>query len=139
MDTQNTFICSFESLEFPPNQFNHEAHVRLAWAYLQDCPLLEAAIRFRNALKRFARYLGKENKYHETITLMFMFLIHENFRSGEEWQEFKARNPELIQDGRAVLLDYYRPETLDSERARFRFVLPDRDHRRILAISPTDS
>lgn len=119
------FIEAFEACTLPSDQFPHRAHVRLAWLYLRDAPVLEALPRFVEGLKRYAGSLGAGAKYHETVTWAYMFLIHERMARGEHatFDEFAAANPDLFN---GVLAKYYTPETLESELARRAFVMPAR-------------
>jgi len=80
-------------------------------------------------LKRFAAAQGKKQLYHETITWAYLLLIRERMaRAGraETWEEFARHNPDLLTWKGGVLATLYRQETLDSDRARHTFVLPDR-------------
>jgi hypothetical protein len=107
--------------------FHHADHVRVAWLYLRREPLLAAAARFRQDLVRFATAKGSPGLYHETITLAFLFLIRERMAAEpERFEDFAARNPDLLRWKPSPLDRYYREETLASERARLSFVLPDR-------------
>jgi hypothetical protein len=119
------FVTQFEECTLPPDSFSHRNHVRLAWLYLKEEPLLAALDRFRRSLKRYAGSLGASAKYHETITFAFLFLIHERMQQApadETFDAFAERNPELFQK---ILLRYYREETLASPLAREVFVMPD--------------
>lgn len=119
------FVSHFEDCSLPSNLFDHRNHVRLAWLYLKEEPLLAALDRFRRSLKRYAGSLGASAKYHETITFAFLFLIHERMQYGaaeETFDQFAERNPELFD---RILLRYYREETLASPLAREVFVMPD--------------
>lgn len=119
------FIEALESCALPGSAFDHRAHVRLAWLYLREQPLLDALPRFIASLKRFAGSLGASGKYHETITYAFMFLIHERMARGAatSFEEFAIANEDLL----GPILDrYYSAETLASELARTTFVMPDR-------------
>jgi hypothetical protein len=125
--TDNDFIRGFEDCTLPPTEFHHQDHVRLAWLYLRRHSVLEALTRFSNGLKRFARANGHDGLYHETITWAYLLLIHERMAETDEtFEDFKARNPDLLTWNPSVLDTYYRPETLTSERARRVFVMPDR-------------
>ena len=42
------------------------------------------------------------------------------------WTDFVSQNPDLLTWRPSVLDRYYRPDTLQSERARRSFLLPDR-------------
>jgi hypothetical protein len=121
-------IRRFEDGSLSGTEFHHRDHVRLAWLYLKEEPVLGALTRFTEGLKRFAERNGHAGLYHETITWAYFFLIHERMaRSAEDgWQEFAQRNPDLFTWKPSVLESYYREETLGSPLAKRVFVLPDR-------------
>jgi len=75
-------IRTFESGILPEDSFHHADHVRLAFAYLSLCGPLEALEKFTVALKRYAASLGKSQRYHETITHAYFFLIRERMARG---------------------------------------------------------
>lgn len=119
------FIEALESCRLPADAFDHRQHVRLAWLYLREQPLLDALPRFITSLKRYAGNLGAGTKYHETITFAFLFLIHERMarHTCDSFEEFESANADLFGP---ILQRYYRNETLASEFARATFVMPDR-------------
>jgi hypothetical protein len=107
--------------------FPHEAHVRVAWCYLRQSPLLVALPRFRAALRRFAAAKGESRRYHETITVAFMLLIAERLEGSRDlaWPAFAARHPELLQRTPSILARFYSADVLASPPARDTFVFPD--------------
>jgi hypothetical protein len=122
------FIEQFENCTFPVSDFDHSNHVKLAWLYLRRYPVLEAAARVSDGIKRFAAHNGKAGLYHETITWAYVFLINERLhRTSEElsWQQFVDTNPDLFDWKQSILKKYYSDETLKSDLARKIFVLPD--------------
>ena len=123
MMDDRAFVAALESCMLPSEEFDHRAHVRLAWLYLSEQPLLEALSRFITSLKRYAGSLGASGKYHETITYAFIFLIHERMaaRQSATFDEFAGANADLFGP---ILEKYYPPETLASPLARTIFVLP---------------
>lgn len=126
---ESDLVAAVEAGSINPAKFGHQAHVRLAWTYLRRHPLPGAMTRLRAALQGLARRLGHPDRYHETVTLAFLFLIQERMArqgGGTDWAAFAAANADLLADGRAVLDRYYRPETLASPLAREVFLLPDR-------------
>jgi len=130
--TNEEIIEEFEHSRAPGASFHHADHIRVAFAYLSQYPVLEALQKFCDALQRFAAVQGNPGLYHETITWAYLFLIRERIvRAGrpETWEEFAAANPDLLTWERGtggVLARYYRPETLASASARATFLLPDR-------------
>lgn len=127
--TATDLIRSFEDCTLPAGAFHHRDHVRLVWLYLRRLPVLDALTRFAEGLRRFAAANGHPGLYHETITWAYLFLIHQRMAGAgadETWEEFAARNPDLLTWKPSVLGAYYKEETLGSELARRVFVMPDR-------------
>jgi len=122
------FLNAFEAGALPATDFHHKDHVRLAWLYLREDTPIGAIRRFAEGLKRFASRNGKEGLYHETITWAYLLLVHERMGRGPAatFDDFAARNPDLLTWGPSVLDRYYRRETLASDLARRVFVMPDR-------------
>jgi hypothetical protein len=121
------FLTQFETTTLPANQFDHTAHVRAGWLYLRRHPIGEAIDRFCLSLRRFAAANGATGKYHETMSVAWMLLIAERLSSTRDldWPAFAARHPELFAKP-PLLLRYYSSATLDSERARSGFVMPEK-------------
>jgi hypothetical protein len=122
-------IESFEAGALDVEAFDHEAHIYIAWLYLEQLPVLQAGQRYADSLKQLTQSLGIPGKYHETITWFFMFLIDERRRNlaGKDWFSFMRENDDLFARGeRNIVNRYYHPETLGSDSARRAFVLPDR-------------
>jgi len=126
--TNDELIHAFETDSLPENSFHHADHVRLAFAYLSQYPVLEALEKFACALKRFAAARGQSQLYHETITHAYFFLIRERMArcGGAGWEEFAERNRDLLTWKGGILGRYYQEETLQSELARAVFVFPDK-------------
>jgi hypothetical protein len=124
--TNHDAISEFEQGRVP-GDFHHADHLRVAFAYVAELPLLEAVARFSAALRRFALARGKPNLYHVTITWAYLFLIAERM-AGENlsWEEFAEGNSDLLAWRGGILDRYYSKATLESAVARERFVLPDR-------------
>jgi hypothetical protein len=127
MSNEELIHC-FESDALPENVFHHANHVRLAFAYLCQYPVLQALERFSTALQRFAAARGKAELYNETITHAYFFLIRERMArsGGAEWDEFISKNPDLLVWKGGILSRYYHEITLQSDLAKKVFVLPDR-------------
>lgn len=125
----DVFVEEFETLSLDPNYFNHRGHLRLAWCYLTWLPLGEAAQRSADSIRRFATHQGQPEKFHVTMTLAFMHIVKDRMRgaqAGEDFNGFCARNPDLLNDARALIGRYYSPGKLDDPAARMAFIAPDR-------------
>lgn len=127
--TDQEFLYRFENAALPRQQWNHAAHLRMAYLYLENgdtwetvLPLVRERIRFFNSAHR--NYTG----YHETITAVFLRLIHHRLRQkkSDSFDAFYAQNLDLF-EGNAVLLRHYEKTTLFSAAARADFAEPDRE------------
>lgn len=121
-------IEQFELATLDPSTFTHRDHIRLAWLLLRRSGLPSTLEAYRQGLRRLTARAGRPEAYHETITFAFVLLVFDRLGDTNEiFEAFADRNPDLFA-GRAPLERLYRQETLGSERARERFVLPDRWH-----------
>jgi hypothetical protein len=127
MSNEELIRC-FENDSVPEDSLHHADHVRLAFAYLCEYPVLQALEKFASALKRFADARGKTQLYNETITCAYFFLIRERMAclEGAAWEEFARHNPDLLIWKNGILSRYYCEATLKSDLARKVFVLPDK-------------
>jgi hypothetical protein len=120
-------IEAFENGSIDPDTFDHEAHIHVAWLYLERFELPDAIGKFDAALRRLTLRLGIPRKYHATITWFFLLLISERRAAspGADWRLFRCRNEDIFSGG-DILRRHYTTEVLASDRARRTFVLPDR-------------
>ncbi len=120
-------IAAFEGLQVDPSQFDHKAHVYVAWSYLQEHDLLASIERYRATLKRLTRKLGVPGKYHETITWFFMVIVAERIVKAPtgDWEAFVRQNPDLFARAPGILERFYSRDRLASAAARRQFLLPD--------------
>ncbi len=99
------FLAALEDCSLPPGCFDHAAHVRAGYLYLRRAPFPQATAAMCATLTRYTSALGKRDRYHETITVAYMALINARLRQqgdGGGWQQFRARNPQLLR-GDALL------------------------------------
>jgi len=120
-----SLAAALEDGTLPPAQFNHCNHVRVGWHYLCQRSLPEAAHQLRDVLQAYVRKLGAEDKFHLTLTLAFMHVIHARMGPADEpWESFAARNPDLFNDARSLIGRHYSAEQLSLGRQAF--AEPDR-------------
>ena len=91
------FLAAFEAGAYAPADFNHRAHVRLAYIYLATNDVERATTLMRAALVNFLRHNGiAHTKYHETLThawiLAVFHFMHRTTEAGSA-DDFIARTP----------------------------------------------
>ena len=125
-----TFKHQVESCAFPVADFDHPAHIRLAYVYLSDNTTDQAVIRVRDTLTGLLRYVGIDpaEKYHETLTEAWVLAVHHFMNktdSATSADEFIEKNPMLL-DTR-IMMTHYSAEVLFSDEARQAFIQPNLD------------
>jgi len=123
------FLMAFEAGAYAPADFNHRAHVRLAYVYLATNDVERATTLMRAAIVSFLRHHGvAPTKYHETLTqawILAVFHFMHRTPSALSADDFIRQTP-LLLDSR-IMLTHYSAERLFSPQARARFVQPDLD------------
>ncbi len=123
-------LLAFEECRIPHHQWDHRAHVRIAYLYLCKYGWPDALARLRSGIRALNDVHGVQDRldrgYHETITHAFLLLVRgacaqsAPLRSSEEFCE---RYPELLDKG--ILLRFYSKERLFSRAAKQTYVAPD--------------
>jgi hypothetical protein len=123
------FLAAFEAGAYAPADFNHRAHVRLAYIYLATNDVERATTLLRTAIVNFLRHHGiTPTKYHETLTqawILAVFHFMHRTPSALSAEDFVRQTP-LLLDSR-IMLTHYSAELLYSPRARRHFAQPDLD------------
>ena len=122
--TDDELILGFEAATV--SSFHHRDHVRVSWIYLRRLGLHAALDAVSRGLRGLSAAHGHEAKYHETVSWLYVFAIHERMEPDQRWDDFAAANPDLFGNWGAFVSRYYSPRTLQTRRARASFVLPDR-------------
>jgi hypothetical protein len=123
---EDPLVTAFEDGTIDAAQFDHRAHLYVAWCYLKHLDVEEALLRYVRYLRQLAAKLGVPEKYHATITWGYLVLLdaamHDPALEGASFDAVVATHPALLD--RRALYDYYDEAELRSAEARRRFVLP---------------
>jgi hypothetical protein len=121
------FLRQIETVTIDPELFNHEAHIRMAWLYLNEFDNDTALGRISAGIKGIdVKYAGGM-KYHHTITMVFansMVTLMQG-KTHKTWQGFIAANAGLG-ISKSFLAEYYSDDLLYSDEAKAGFVMPDK-------------
>jgi hypothetical protein len=120
----------FQRAALPHAEWNHRAHVRVAWMYLRHNSLDHAHILMRVAIIRLNASHGLVESptrgYHETMTHVWLRLVSAAMRATPDHvasTSFLEVHAESL--GKDAPLRHYTRELLLSPTARARFVEPD--------------
>lgn len=123
------FKNQVESCELSASDFNHRAHLRLAYIYLAETNPDQSAELMRETLNRFLIHNGVDpSKYHETITKAWILAVHHFMNktgNSNSADDFIDKNPEMLD--KSIMMTHYSAEVLFSDQARAEFVQPDLD------------
>ncbi|WP_299651349.1 hypothetical protein [uncultured Tateyamaria sp.] len=121
------FRARFEAGQVAPTDFDHRAHLRLAYVYLCEGSVDAATARMRTTIKSFLRRNGvPHGKYHETLTRSWVMAVRyfmDKSIAASSFDSFIVSDARLL-DTR-IMLTHYRKDTLFSDAARAAFVAPD--------------
>lgn len=124
------FKIQVESCEFPVPEFDHRAHLRLAYIYLVENDTGTAVQLMRDTLTGLLKHSGIDpsQKYHETLTEAWILAVHHfmnNTGTSESADDFIEKNTVMLDS--KIMMTHYSAEVLFSEQARLSFVEPDLD------------
>ena len=122
------FRRAFEACEVAPADFDHRAHVRLAYIYLCEGGVDQAEGNMARAIQSLLEHNDIDRaKFHVTLTRAWVMAVNHFMDQGDaacaSADEFIDANPELLDT--KIMLTHYSAQVLFSEDARHAFVEPD--------------
>lgn len=112
----------------PAEWFGHEAHLRLAWIYVQRYPLAQAQAATGHCIQCYVQHLGAMDKYHHTLTLAAVQVVA-HFAEQTQASDFEGlleAMPRLRTHFMDLMHQHYSPERLQSAEAHYHYLEPDR-------------
>lgn len=120
--TDEEFQTRFETCTL--EDFRHRDHVRIAWIYLRQLPYDRAVQAMEQGIRRFATHHGALDKYHHTMTLVWMRLVAAaRPDASDDFDAFLATHPQLLD--KDIPRRFYSTSLLDSPAAKSGWVEPD--------------
>lgn len=124
------FLARFEACEIPLEEWNHKAHLRVAWTYLRRFGLEGAIERMRAGIPRFNASKGiadgLDHGYHDTLTVAWLKILDAMMRThGAEADATTFLDKHTQLHSKVVLRLYYSRDRIMSWDAKRAFVEPD--------------
>lgn len=121
------FETLFEKAELPPSLFNHEAHLRLAWLYINKYGEEKAAAKTCKEIEQFDRLHGKGNKFNTTMSVAAIKIVHHFIKKSEskDFRMFIEEFPRLKTAFKALVDQHYAIDIFSNTEAKASFIEPD--------------
>jgi len=123
------FLQAFRSQQIAASDYNHRAHVRVAYLTLLELPFAAALAAMRDGIKALNASHGlvetPDRGYHETLTRAWLTLIHSAIRSrgrADTFEAFAVEHPHLL--CRTCLRLFYSQSGMPPH-SRYEWVEPD--------------
>ena len=125
--TDSSFIEQFASGTLNPEIFNHEAHLRLAWLYINKLGLKQAEQDVQSQLQNFVEIVGAKDKYHKTLTIVAIRIVNHFMQKSKSnnFVEFINEFPQLKSEFKVLVSTHYSFNIFTSEKARIEYLKPD--------------
>ena len=120
-------VAAIEQHQLQLAEFNHQAHLSMAYVYLARGGFDQAFNIMSDTLQKYLKANGVDaGKFHLTLTWAWLKAVWHFMCQSEPMSSasaFLAANPVLL--NKDILLSHYSHERLFSDRARRRLVHPD--------------
>ena len=126
----DAFLARFEALSIPLEEWNHRAHLRVAWTYLRRLGLLLAIERMRAGIPKFNAAKGivdaLDRGYHDTLTVAWLRIVDAMMKAhGPEADATTFLDKHTQMHSKVLLRLYYTRDRIMTAEAKSRFVEPD--------------
>lgn len=121
------YFNAFQRCEIAVDEFNHKAHLKLAYILLVHYDVEEAYVKLKSYLLNFLKYNGvPENKFHETMTRAWLLAVKHfmHVSSVSENAEDFISNNDILSD-KEIMFTHYSRDLMSTELARTSFIAPD--------------
>lgn len=125
--SDNEFEIAFRNCAVPPSQFNHEAHLRLAWIHIKNYGPDTAIENICNQLNTYVEYLGAEDKYNTTLTVASVKMVNHfmDKSKSDTFLCFMKEFPHLKTCFRELIGAHYSMDIFTSKKAKKGYLEPD--------------
>ena len=125
--TNHEFVNQFKSGNLEPVLFTHEAHLRIAWIYINQWGVEKATKMVCDQVRTFVIIADAEDKYNHTLTIAAVKIIHHFIQRSDSktFSDFLVEFPRLNTNFKELVQAHYSAGTCFSEKAKREFVAPD--------------
>lgn len=122
--TESDFDVLMREVMGSADRFGHREHIHLTWLAVRRYGVAAAIDVVSDGIQRTARYAGRPQKYHATMSRAWVALVaHHTDERDDSFDEFLSGCPDLLD--KRLLGRHYRSAVLASAEARSGWVEPD--------------
>ena len=106
----DSLVERFKKQQVEAGEFNHLAHLKVAWSYIHEYSPVEARERFHSDIIKLTQVLGAEEKYHRTLTDFFIDYLYQikwylssKLAADKSWSLVEKQCPLLINDAKKLV------------------------------------
>ena len=121
------FEEKFSTCNFRPLWFTHEAHLRLAWIYINKYGKEVAFNKYSAQLQAFANKYNADGKYNATVTFASIEIMNHFISNSDsyDFKDFMSEFPQLKTTFKQVLQSHYSRDIFTSKEAKKHILQPD--------------
>lgn len=121
------FEQQFKNCELNSNDFTHEAHLRLAWIYINKYGIENAIKAILIQLKNFVEFAGAEDKFNTTLTVAATKAVHHFMLKSKatHFKGFITESPRLKYNFKELMACHYGFDIFNSTKAKHAYLKPD--------------
>jgi N-formylglutamate deformylase len=125
--SSDSLTSRFKSQSIEPNEFNHLAHLKVAWDYICEYSPAQAREYFHKDIIQLTKALGVEDKYHRTLTDFFLDYLYQVkwYFNTESWELIELNCPLLVAHAQKLIGYYYSDDVMNSDIAKQQYVEAD--------------
>lgn len=126
MDDQE-FLHAFKNATLPPSDFDHKAHLRLAYICLKQLGTEKAVNSVSDQIRNYTKKWGATDKYHETLTHAAVYVMAHfmSIRPIDEFDQLVDHFPRLQSNFSELISQHYSSALLSLPKAKEEFIEPD--------------
>ncbi len=125
--TDHEFEKQFEDCSLPPSLFSHEAHLRLAWIYINASGETKACEAISSQILKFATINGDPGKFNKTVTVAAIKIVNNFLKKSKSsnFQDFIEEFPKLKFNFKELISCHYGFDIFSSKVGKQKFLEPD--------------
>ncbi len=125
--SDSEYESNIEKCNINPNEFDHIAHLRLAWINIKKYGIDKAIIRVPAQIQKLVETFNVAEKYHTTLTIAAINTVYHFMQKSKSrnFQDFIVEFPKLKNDFMDLIFSHYSNDRLMHSKAKSQFICPD--------------